>query len=260
MDIVPVSGGWDSAIMWLFITGYLRDGCSKSWYKPEAMAVFTDPGREDPKTYHVLDTLDAMTGRPIVRLHGPTWEEALEAHKFFLPYWKARWCTRVFKIRPFQAWVGQQQVTSYIGLRADEEHRTGYLGDDGGHIVPVYPLREMGITYDDRERLARKVGLPPPGWWSCDCCPFKNHYLWVKIVEEYPERAEWCAWVEEEKERRGGGGYGWCRGFKIRELINNPQLRSDIRRRWWAMHDDESQLSLWDEEEEIAPCLMCQVK
>lgn len=258
--VVPVSGGWDSAIVWLYTTGYIRDGHSQHWYDPNAVAVFTDPGREDPKTYYVLDTLDTMTGRAIVRLRGPTWEEALDRFGFYLPWYRARWCTRLFKIEPFQAWTGDREVVSRIGLRADESERVGYLGDNGRRITPVYPLREMEITRADRERIAKKVGLPQSGLWSCDCCPFKNHYLWVLLVEQYPERAEWCAWVEEEKERRGAGNYGWVPSFKIRELINNPVLRAHIRKQWWATHTSEAQLSFWDEEEEIAPCLMCQVK
>lgn len=259
MIVVPVSGGWDSAITWLMVTGHIRDGCNP-FHDGDAVAVFTDPGREHPLTYAMLDTLDAMTGRPIVRLQGPTWEEALEANAWFLPWWRARWCTPTFKIKPFQAWVGEQVVTSYIGLRADEQERTGYLGDKGNNITPRYPLREMGITFEDRERIARNLSLPPSGPWSCDCCPFRPRVMWVDLVEEFPERAEWCAWVEEEKVRRGAGGYGWCEGFKIRQLINDPKLRFDIRRLWYARNNGSSQLPLWDDlDEEERTCLMCQV-
>lgn len=258
--VVPVSGGWDSAITWLTVAGHIRDGCNP-FLDEDAVAVFTDPGREHPLTYAMLDVLDAMTGRPIVRLRGPGWEEALDANAWFLPWWKARWCTRTFKIQPFESWVGDREIVSYIGLRADEEARTGYLGDRGSKITPRYPLQEMGIDWEERERIAREMGLPPSGPWSCDCCPFRNHYLWVQMIEEFPERAEWCAWVEEEKERRGGGEYGWMQNYKIRELIESPVLRAQIRRNYWRTHDHESQMSLFEDEgEELTPCLMCRVK
>jgi len=84
--------------------------------------------------------------------------------------------------------------------------------------------------------------------------------MWVNMIDEFPERAEWCAWVEEEKERRGGSDYGWMRGYKIRQLIESPTLRAQIRRNWWAKNDHPDQLSLWDGEPETTPCLMCQVK
>ena len=254
--VVPVSGGWDSALTWLFVSGYLRDGLS-SWYDPDAVAVFVDPGREHPNNYRVLDFLDRVTGKPVVRLRGPTWEQALDAYGWFLPSPRARWCTRVFKIRPFESWVGQRSVRSCVGLRADEPLRVGYLGD---RVEAVYPLREMGITYSDREWLAGRVGLPDSGLWSCDCCPFKPHFLWVRLIEEYPQSAEWAAWVEEEKERRGAGGFGWLRGYRVRDLIDNPALRAGIRRRWWARHDSASQLSFWDGDDVDMPCLVCQVK
>jgi len=81
------------------------------------------------------------------------------------------------------------------------------------------------------------------------------------MIEEFPERAEWCAWVEEEKERRGAGDYGWMRGYKVRQLIESPVLRAQIRRNYWRDRDHPDQLGLWsDEEEETTPCLMCQVK
>ena len=267
--IVPVSGGWDSALTWLFVTGHLADGCSRRWQDPDAVAVFTDPGHEDARTYAVLDLLDAMTGRPIVRLQGPTWEEALEAHSWFLPWHRARWCTPTFKIRPFEAWVsGLGPVVSCIGLRADEPERAGYqgpehregLGERGSQITPVYPLREMGITYSDRQALGHKIGLPEPAPWSCFNCPFKTHFLWVTLVEQYPEQAEWCAWVEEEKERRGAGGFGWIRKYKIRELMESPQLRADIRRRYWSRHRPPQPALLDAGEEEATPCLLCRVK
>jgi len=165
--VVPVSGGWDSAITWLIVAGMVKE--DRHFADSEAVAVFTDPGREHPLTYAMLDALDAMTKRPIIRLQGLTWEEALEKHSWFIPWWRARWCTPKFKIHPFQAWVGEREIISYIGLRADEETRTGYLGDKGTNIVPRYILQEMGIAWDDRERLGRELGLPPSGPWSCDC-------------------------------------------------------------------------------------------
>lgn len=81
------------------------------------------------------------------------------------------------------------------------------------------------------------------------------------MIESMPEAAEWMAWVEEEKRRRGGGGYTWIRGYTMRELIDNPQTRAAIRRRWWAKNHHGAQLALWDDlEEEERPCLMCRVK
>ncbi len=253
--IASLSGGLDSSIMYLFLTGYLKGGI-----RADVTPIFTDPGKEDPRTYAMLDTLEQMSGREIVRLKGPTWEEALEANAWFLPFHKARWCTRVFKIKPFEAFVRGREIVSHIGLRADEPERVGYLGDKGSQITPRYILREMGVARADIEAEAQRIGLPPTGEWSCGCCPFKTHFLQIKMIEEQPEMAEWMAWVEEEKDRRGAGGYTWVRGYTMRQLIDNHLIRAEIKRRWWAQHHSKAQMSFLDEDEEEQPCLMCRVK
>ena len=256
--IACLSGGLDSSIMYLYLTGYLKGGPT---INAPIQAVFTDPGKEHPNTYAMLDTLERITQTEIVRLKGPTWDVALEAHGYFLPFHRARWCTYLFKIQPFQAYVGQIPTISYIGLRADEPQRKGYLGDKGTAITPAYILRQMGITQADIIRLAQQADLPPPAPWSCSCCPFKPHFLQVQMIEELPQAAEWMAWVEAEKTQRGRSGYTWIRGYTMRELIDNPELRVRIKRRWWATRHHHDQTQLWDTtDEEITPCLMCQVK
>jgi hypothetical protein len=254
--IAALSGGLDSSVMYLYLTGYLCGGV-----RADVRGVFTDPGKEDPRTYAMLDVLEKMSGREIVRVRGPSWEAALEANAWFLPYHRARWCTREFKIKPFEAYIADREIVSHVGLRADEPERVGYLGDRGANIEPRYPLREMQMTRADVEREARRVGLPPTGEWSCGCCPFKPHFLQVQMVEQFPEMAEWMAWVEAEKEKRGAGGYTWVRGYTMRQLIDDATVREGIKRRWWAKHNSDAQLSLWDEaDEDETPCLMCRVK
>ncbi len=248
--IAALSGGLDSSIMFLYLTGYLHGGI-----QADVTGVFTDPGKEHPNTYKMLDTLEQMTGVQIHRLRGPSWEDALEANAWFLPYWRARWCTRVFKIRPFEAFLAGKHVVSHIGLRADEEERTGYVGDTGSNIVARYPLREMGLTRADVVAAAKHVGLPPTGLWSCSCCPFKPYILQVEMIENFPEDAEWMAWVEAEKVRRGAGGYTWLRGYAMRELIDNPEKRAAIKQRWHKRHPD----GILDDPA-LVSCLACQVK
>jgi len=245
--------------MWLYLKGYFR-GAPKI-DAPLLEAAFADPGIEHPNTYAMLDTLEAMTDTKIARLRGPTWNEALEAHSYFLPFHKARWCTYLFKIQPFEAYVSGSQVTSYIGLRADEPERRGYLGDTGTDITPAYILRQMGMTLSDIKSEARRASLPPTGPWSCACCPFKTHFLQVLMVEQQKWVAEWMAQVEEIKRARGGSDYTWVRGYTMRELIDNAQTRAAIKARWWSKNHSTDQLNLWNDlEPEETPCLMCRVK
>jgi 3'-phosphoadenosine 5'-phosphosulfate sulfotransferase (PAPS reductase)/FAD synthetase len=48
-----------------------------------------------------------------------------EVYGNFLPSPRARWCTRVLKIQPFEKYVGEDKAISYIGIRGDED-REGY--------------------------------------------------------------------------------------------------------------------------------------
>ena len=67
--------------------------------------------------------------------------------------------------------------------------------------------------------------------------------------------------IEEEKKKRGAGGYTWVVGYSMRELIDNPATRHDIRRRYWQRHVADGQMALFgDLHDTEAPCLMCQVK
>jgi len=244
--------------MWLYLKGYLKGGPK---IDTPLEAAFADPGMEHPNTYAMLETLEAMTDTKIAQLRGPTWDEALEINAYFLPFHKARWCTYLFKIQPFEAYTTESQVTSYIGLRADEPERTGYLGDKGTNITPAYILRQMGMTRTDIEDAAQRASLPPPGLWSCACCPFKTHFLQLLMIEQQPKAAEWMAQIEETKRTRGAGDHTWIRGYTMRELIDNAQTRAAIKARWWSKNHSIDQIALWDDlEAEETPCLMCRVK
>lgn len=59
----------------------------------------------------------------------------------FLPSAKSRWCTRYMKIKPFEDFVGDDPVVSYIGIRADE-NREGYISKKET-IKAVFPLLRM---------------------------------------------------------------------------------------------------------------------
>ena len=67
------------------------------------------------------------------------------------------------------------------------------------------------------------------------------------MINEQPDVAEWMAWVEEEKLRRGAGNHTWIRGYTMRSLIDDPSLCASIRRRYYARHHDPAQPPLWKE-------------
>ena len=140
--VVSVSGGKDSAALAL----YLFDK------HPEVRVeyVFCDTGCELPETYQYLGRLEAILGQPIIYLNAldligvakrpgrnpfDIWLN--EVYGGFLPSPRARWCTRVLKIKPFEHYIGEDKAFSYIGIRGDED-REGYK--------PKKPARHLGAT------------------------------------------------------------------------------------------------------------------
>ena len=119
--------------------------------------VFCDTECELPETYEYLERLEAFLGKKITRLsaldllnlnpakqhnRNPFDIWLKEMYSGFLPSPRMRWCTRVLKIQPFEAYVGDDHAYSYIGIRGDED-RDGYIAkkppslSERPNIIPV---------------------------------------------------------------------------------------------------------------------------
>lgn len=115
-------------------------------------------GRELPPFYDWLVAIEKELGQQIVRVESSL-PEIIEG-KGILPSPKVRFCTREAKIRPMEAWIGDDEATVYYGLRADEAERIGY--QDGKHITSRYPLRERGVDILGVWTILEAKGLLPP--------------------------------------------------------------------------------------------------
>ena len=76
-----------------------------------------------------------------------------------------RWCTKMLKLRPFEEYVGDDPVISYVGLRADED-RVG-IADlrqepvDLG-LLRLRPPRPDRVKRDEKEaKCERDCSWPP---------------------------------------------------------------------------------------------------
>lgn len=239
--IVPVSGGKDSSALAV----YLRQR------NPEVRFeyVFSDTGVELPETYDYLDRLENVLGIEIHRVsaldlfevaHKPgrtAFDVALYEHfAGFLPSPRARWCTRIMKIAPFERFVGTDRAYSYIGIRADE-NRSGYIGSgDAGakpvvvseqsNIMPVYPYRDDGIDIGEVERILDSAGLGLPeyyGWRSrsgCYFCFYQQVAEWQGLKERHPELYERAKTYEVMKK---GRRYTWVDGRSLDDVEKMPR-------------------------------------
>src|SRR6478736_8844209 len=109
--ICGISGGKDSSALAI----YMRDRV------PDMEYVFCDTQKELDETYEYLDRLQAVLGKPIARLNAERgFDHWLEMYRNYLPSSRMRWCTRMLKIKPFEKYVGNDEVRMYVGIRADE--------------------------------------------------------------------------------------------------------------------------------------------
>lgn len=217
--IVSLSGGKDSTALAI----YLRDRI------PNLEYVFCDTGEELPETYDYLDKLEAILGRQIHRLNPDRpFRHYLEIYKGVLPDATTRWCTRKLKIEPFERYVGDDLVYNYIGIRADELHRKGYISTKP-NIIPKYPFIEDGITKEDVFRILEESGLGLPSYYEwrsrsgCYFCFFQQRIEWIRLSEKHPDRFE-IAMSLEKYNPETGERYTWIPGESLQELIQPKRV------------------------------------
>lgn len=260
--IVSLSGGKDSAAMAI----YLRDRL------PELDYVFSDTDKELPETYEYLARIEAYLGKEIVRLRADRgFDHWLKIYGGYLPSPKMRWCTKMLKIRPFEAWVeklGDVDVRMYVGIRADE-NRGGYKPTKA-NITPVYPFIEAGITLDGVHRILEESGVGAPPYYSwrtrsgCFFCFYQRKHEWVGLKENHPDLFE-KAKEYEKIDAETGQRYTWSERESLNELgeaervaeikAKHEKLRPAMSKPTKLLHI----LGQDDDDDDVLPCSFCHV-
>lgn len=219
--IVNLSGGKDSTALAIFLRGKI----------PQLEYLFCDTHKELPETYEYLDRLEAYLQRPIARLNAQRgFDHWLDMYGGMLPSARVRWCTRKLKIEPFEAYVGEDTVWSYVGIRADEG-RSGYISTKP-NIRPVMPFKEFGLGIADVERLLETSGLGLPTYYEwrqrsgCYFCFFQRTGEWVGLKERHPDLFELAKAYETE---RGGEQFTWRQRETLGEL-EHPDRMAQAKR------------------------------
>jgi hypothetical protein len=261
--ILSLSGGKDSAALAV----YMRDRV------PEMEYIFHDTDKELPETYEYLHRLEAILGKKIsITTSERSFDNWLKVYGRMIPSNHRRWCTRMLKLKPFEKFVGDDDVVNYIGLRADED-RTGYISHKG-NIKPVYPFREDGLVLADIHRILEESGLGLPRYteWGrtrsgCFFCFYQQKIEWVRLKENYPDLYEQAKAYEVPNELNGNTFY-WNGNEPLAEL-ERPERMAEIRANWEiqrakALLNAKNQklvqiLGMAEIEEEPEGCLICQL-
>lgn len=199
---------------------------------PDAVPIFADTGWEHRRMYEWLDHVESVTGRQIVRIRREdcTLPEYIERQSY-APSPVSRFCTRMFKIEPIDAFLaGRVPCELLIGLNADEaDMRTGNHGLAEG-VTYRYPLVEAGKTRADCLAVLDSRGLRPrfPRYMKrggCKGCFFKSRAEYRAMAVMEPGEADEVAELEESIQDIRGARYGIRDG--IRSLARfNAEVRA----------------------------------
>jgi 3'-phosphoadenosine 5'-phosphosulfate sulfotransferase (PAPS reductase)/FAD synthetase len=274
--ILSLSGGKDSTALAIL----MKDRVQGMEY------VFCDTKKELPETYEYLDKLEAFLGKKIVRiaddrgfdhwlklkssLRNGTDEDAEQ--RPFLPSSRIRWCTEYLKIKPFEKYVGNDEIMLYVGIRADE-NRTAYVSRKP-NIKTVLPFIEMDIDLNGVHKLLEESGVGLPTYYSwrtrsgCYFCFFQRRAEWVGLLEHHPDLYE-LAKQYEKIDPEGGESYTWSQRESLEDL-SKPERVAEIKkntekaiereksRRRVALPLYEVLNDVLEEEDDTDPCFFCQ--
>ena len=218
--IVALSGGKDSTVMALRLAEV-----EPSDYE----YVITPTGDELPEMYEHWKRLGALLGKPLKPITSGYSLQGLIRKWNALPNWRQRWCTRVLKIEPFNAYLmANLPATTYVGLRADEPEdirRGTILGGVEG-ITQRYPLREWGWGINDVRLYLEGRGVSIPQRTDCARCFFQRAGEWYELWRKYPDLYEEAVADEE----RTGYTFRKPGGHKDRHPVGLADLRRSFER------------------------------
>jgi len=136
--VLGISGGKDSAALAIYM---------KEKYPQLDIEYYTcDTGKELDETYQLIKKLEVYLEKKIIRLKAfegsseDPFDHKLKTLAGFLPSQQNRWCTKYLKLDPFEKFVGEDNVISYVGIRGDED-REGYISKKP-NIQSIFPFRK----------------------------------------------------------------------------------------------------------------------
>jgi len=207
---VAFSGGKDSTALALLL--------------PDSIPVFTDTGAEFPEMYGHIEKFEKVTGREVIRLKSKEGSllDYMRRTKF-MPGHAARYCTRIFKIEPFEKFTD----TYAVAIRADE-NRKGNTSDK-----VIYPLREMGIGLMDVIQICTEYDLLPryPVYMArggCVNCYYKRKSEVLAMDDFVPEVLDELQDIEDGvQDKRGRFAFMFPNsGMSIRDIRKQMSLFS----------------------------------
>jgi hypothetical protein len=169
--VLGISGGKDSAALAIYV---------KTKYPLIDLEFYScDTGKELDETYQLIKNLEVYLGIKIELLKGAQnssedpFDHFLKMYGGYLPSSNSRWCTKKLKLDPFEKYVGNTPVISYVGIRGDED-REGYISTKK-NIQSIFPFRKNIWSLDVVTKLLSNQNLEQLISMSKDIDFGKNH-------------------------------------------------------------------------------------
>ncbi len=240
-----------------------------------------------PETYAYLAKLEVVLGKPITRLNSTRgFDHYFEVFRGTLPSPQMRWCTTLLKIKPLEEWIGNEDVVSYVAIRADENNRKGYISTKP-NIKTEFPFIDNEIDHAGVIRILEDSGLNLPDYYKwrtrsgCYFCFFQRKSEWVGLADTHPDLFKRAVAIEQKILKDAGAGrdasfkssamksgnYTWSQGETLLQLLERKDeimarhkenlKRAKMKRKNLPLVDVLS--DALDEEEESASCTLCHV-
>ena len=274
-NICGISGGKDSSALAV----YMR-------YKvPDMEYFFCDTGAELPETYKYLAKLEVVLGKKIARLNSKRgFDHYFEIFRGTLPSPQMRWCTSLLKIKPLEDWIGDDEATSYVAIRADESNRKGYISTKP-NIRTMFPFVDDGVDHAGVIRILEDAGINLPEYYEwrtrsgCYFCFFQRKAEWVGLADRHPDLFKRAVAIEQKilkdagvsgdasfvSSAMQGRQYTWSDGETLPDLLKRRDeimerhkeslKRAKLKRKNLPLV--EVLADALDEDDETTPCTVC---
>jgi len=217
--------------------------------------VITPTGNEMPEMIAHWNKLRGILGKPLVPVisHGKSLQ-GLVRQEMMLPSHRARWCTRKLKLDPYYDWLATQTpCVSYVGLRADEESRTGMIFPDVDGVTMDFPLKRWGWDIDTVVNFLRHMEVSIPERTDCALCFWQRIGEWFILWRDHPELYR----EGEELEQYVSIARGVDYTFRSPQRDSWPAGLADLRKEFEKGRVPERSLKLMDDRRLIGTCRVC---
>ncbi|KAA0126805.1 phosphoadenosine phosphosulfate reductase family protein [Chryseobacterium sp. SN22] len=178
--VMGISGGKDSGALAIYLF--------EKYPHLDIEYYFTDTGKELQETYDLIRNIETHTGKKVIHIeaaeksHEDPFDHFLKLYGGYLPSSNARWCTKKLKLEPFEDWVGDDLVISYVGIRGDED-REGYISRKG-NIQSIFPFRRNIWSEDVIGKVLKNSNIENLLTWYDDYIPAQKLLRIQEVVEE----------------------------------------------------------------------------